>query len=73
MAQLLAAPVSKTGQFALGLKKVGLLLVWSTGQRWKIEMGFRSMGFKSTLENPDIHWLARDKGWLVAAMFETWT
>jgi hypothetical protein len=33
------------------------------------QVNIRQMG----MAWPDIHWLVRDKGGLVAAMFETWT
>jgi hypothetical protein len=40
---------------------LGLLLTWTAGQPWQIEMGW-----------PGIHWLARGKGGLIAAMFKAW-
>jgi hypothetical protein len=46
----------------VGIKLLGLLLTWSAGQPLANRMGWQ----------PDIHWLARDEGGLVAAMFEAW-
>jgi hypothetical protein len=45
-----------------GVKLLGLLLTWSAGPQ--------PLANRNGHCWPDIHWLARDKGGLVAAVFE---